>query len=78
MTQLDPLMPEITIANKAYRKGNPIMTDQEYDDMLETLSYGLNPKEFEAFRRTLMDGTGKVNHSTIIGSLNKTKLLAAT
>lgn len=67
------LMSILKKANKAYRTGDPIIPDQEYDDLLEQLEKLLGSLQFARFRRTLMDETGKVKHRTIIGSLNKVK-----
>jgi DNA ligase (NAD+) len=70
---VDELKEQIVKYNKLYRAGTPIVSDQEYDNALEVIQKRMIPAEFEAFRKTLMDGSGKVYHKYKIGSLNKAK-----
>lgn len=58
-------------ANKAYRSGNPLMSDEEYDCLLEEIEMAMNSKEFNEFRVTLTEECGDVRHNYVIGSLNK-------
>ena len=44
---------QISSANKAYRSGNPTMSDQAWDDLLESLQKQIPEDEFDAFRATL-------------------------
>lgn len=65
-------MKRLIEANIAYRTGEPIMSDIEYDNLLE--AYIANSNEGElAIRRQLMDIPGKVKHDYMVGSLKKTK-----
>ena len=73
------LINKVKEANEAYRAGNPLMSDQEYDDLLESLKSRMDEDEYEAFVSTLNEGTieknldGKVKHPFIMGSLTKIK-----
>jgi DNA ligase (NAD+) len=73
------LINKVKEANEAYRAGNPLMSDQEYDDLLESLKSLMDEDEYEAFVATLNEGTieknidGKVKHPFIMGSLEKVK-----
>lgn len=70
---------QIVEANKAYRMGAPIMDDQSYDDLLESLKSEMGEDEYEAFVSNLNEGAvetnvdGKVKHPFILGSLEKIK-----
>jgi len=73
---IESLKKDIERLNRAYRNGDPIVSDTEYDDMLDELKNRMgNDAEFEAFRATLADTTdGKdIKHLTVIGSLDKVK-----
>ena len=76
---MEKLIEKIVEANKAYRTGSPIMSDQDYDDLLESLKSEMSEEEYEAFVSTLNEGTieknldGKVKHPFIMGSLEKLK-----
>jgi DNA ligase (NAD+) len=62
--------------NKAYRQGNPIVSDEEYDLALEELKTTLGWFEYEDFIVTLTEGTddtGTVKLAYVIGSLAKIK-----
>lgn len=73
------LINKVKEANEAYRAGNPLMSDQEYDDLLESLKSRMDEDEYEAFVATLNEGTieknidGKVKHPFIMGSMTKIK-----
>lgn len=64
-------------ANNAYRSGNPIMTDQEFDDLCEEYRKTVGEEEYSKFRDSLNEGqieTGKkVKHAYVAGSLDKLK-----
>ena len=67
------LKTKILEANKAYRTGRPIMSDQEFDDLCEQYEATVTPEEYAAFRDSLHEETGKVKHPFIMGSLDKLK-----
>lgn len=70
---------QVVAANAAYRSGNPIMSDQDYDDLLEQLQGDMDPEEYGEFVDSLNEGSieknidGKVKHPFIMGSLDKIK-----
>ena len=76
---MNDIKQKIVEANKAYRKGQPFLSDQDYDDLLESLKSEMTEDEYEAFVATLNEGTieknidGKVKHPFIMGSLEKLK-----
>lgn len=78
-TTMSDIVQKIVEANKAYREGAPILSDQEYDDLLESLKLEMTEEEYEAFVATLNEGSieknldGKVKHPSIMGSLEKLK-----
>ena len=47
---------KIVEANAAYRAGNPILSDQEYDDLLESLKPTMSEDEYEEFVSSLNEG----------------------
>ena len=68
---------QILEANKAYRLGQPIMTDQEFDTLVEKFQSQVTEEEFDEFRDSLnegfIDSGNKIKHKYIAGSLNKLK-----
>ena len=70
---------KVVQANRAYREGAPTMSDQDYDDLLESLKSEMSEEEYEEFVATLNEGSieknidGKVKHPFIMGSLDKIK-----
>ena len=78
-TNLNDIKKKIVEANKAYREGQSFLTDQEYDDLLESLKTEMSEEEYEEFVSTLNEGSieknvdGKVKHPYIMGSLDKIK-----
>ena len=76
---MNEIIEKIVEANKAYRSGNPIMSDQEYDDLLDSLRGNMTAQAYEEFIATLNEGgieknaDGKVKHPFIMGSLEKLK-----
>ena len=78
-TNLNDIKKKIVEANKAYREGQSFITDQEYDDLLESLKTEMSEEEYEEFVSTLNEGSieknvdGKVKHPFILGSLTKLK-----
>ena len=69
---------QIIEANKAYRLGRPVMTDQAFDDLCEAYEKTVSPEEYAAFRDSLHEETGKVSHPFIMGSLDKMKARSRT
>lgn len=67
------LKSQIISANKAYRSGNPIMSDQAWDDLLDLLQKQISKDEFNEFRNSLHEVKGKIKHPFIMGSLDKLK-----
>lgn len=67
---------KISDANAAYRLGNPVMSDLEYDGLLESFQKRF-PDEYEEFRSSLNEGQvesgQKLKHRYIMGSLDKIK-----
>lgn len=78
-TNLNDIKKKIVEANKAYREGQSFLTDQEYDDLLESLKTEMSEEEYEEFVSTLNEGSieknvdGKVKHPFCLGSLDKIK-----
>lgn len=70
---IDELKKQIVAANKAYRDGRPIMSDQTFDDLCEQLEKAISTNEYSQFRNSLNEGKGKVKHPFIMGSLDKLK-----
>ena len=76
---IEAIKERIISANSEYRKGQPFFTDQEYDDLLESLKASMSEDEYEAFVATLNEGTieknvdGKVKHPFVMGSMTKIK-----
>ena len=76
---IEILKNRIRKANKAYREGQTFITDQEYDDLLESLKTEMSEEEYEEFVSTLNEGEieknvdGKVKHPFLMGSLDKIK-----
>lgn len=70
---------KIVEANAAYRVGNPILSDQEYDDLLDLLKPTMSEDEYEEFISSLNEGVvernidGKIKHPFCLGSLDKLK-----
>ena len=67
------LKSKIINANIAYRTGDAVISDVEYDALLEQYQELVSTDEYEAFARTLHESKGKVKHPFIMGSLSKLK-----
>lgn len=67
------LKSKILSANAAYREGNPVMADQEFDDLCDELRSSLSFEDWTKFRSTLFEKAGKVKHPYPMGSLEKFK-----
>ena len=70
---INELKRQIIAANKAYRDGRPVMSDQAFDDLCEELFNAIPQNEYDAFRNSLNEGKGKVKHPFVMGSLDKLK-----
>jgi DNA ligase (NAD+) len=71
MNPVTVLKIKIKEANSSYRNGNPIMSDEDFDYLLEELESEMNAEDFLEFRKSLTEESGDVKHTYIIGSLNK-------
>ena len=67
------LKQKIINANTAYRAGNPIMSDFEYDTLLENYKQLVDNESYLKFINSLHEVAGKVKHPFIMGSLDKLK-----
>lgn len=70
---MNSLKEQIISANNAYRTGDPIITDQQYDDLLDLLEEEMNFIEFEVFKQTLTESKGTIKLDYVLGSLTKYK-----
>lgn len=71
--KIEDLKSQILSANKAYRDGHPIMSDQAFDDLCDKLSNLISGNEYASFRDSLNEGKGKMKHPFVMGSLDKLK-----
>lgn len=63
---------QIKEANKAYRCGVPIISDTDYDNLVDEVASAMG-KDFESIRNTLTEEKGSVHHPYAMGSLGKIK-----
>lgn len=70
---VDSLKQQVLNANNAYRTGNPIISDEEYDTLLTKLEAEMNFIEFEDFKTTLTEESGTIKLDYVLGSLTKIK-----
>lgn len=59
--------------NRAYRDGNPVVSDAEYDELLDSYHKKVGDGRYNVFRQTLFEDGGTVKHPHIMGSLEKVK-----
>lgn len=71
---IEQLKTKIIEANTAYRSGTAIISDAEYDAMLEEYSSNVSHDMYIEFLNTLHETAGKVKHPFIMGSLSKLKV----
>lgn len=65
---------EIIEANAAYRNGNPILSDEEYDFLLTNQSETMSEMDFDIFLKSLAETKGSFSFGDyVIGSLKKVK-----
>lgn len=77
MMNIEELKSQIISANKAYRKGKAIMSDLQFDELVEQYKSLVSDDEYNEFRDSLNEsavefGT-KVKHKYVMGSLDKIK-----
>lgn len=70
----DQLKEKLIEANKTYRNGKPIMSDQEFDALLEEYEKLVSADVYNAFRNTMHEVKGKIKHPFVMGSLDKLKV----
>src|SRR5574344_190070 len=70
---IDALKKRAIEANKAYRSGEAIITDAEYDSLLEQCKAGMQPASYSSLLDSLHEVKGKVKHPQGMGSLNTLK-----
>lgn len=70
---LEHLKNRISEYNDKYRKGNPIISDAEYDILLSNIQCNLSEEEFLEFKKSLTEEKGNVFLNYIVGSLTKFK-----
>lgn len=70
---IEELKSRIIEANKAYRSGSAIISDLEFDSLLEEYQKNVSEDEYNVFRNSLHEVKGKVKHPFIMGSLDKLK-----
>lgn len=73
MNTISTLKSLLVESNNLYRVGNPIMSDQEFDDKLDELQSLISADEFILFRNSLHEEAGKIKHPFVMGSLDKIK-----
>ena len=73
MNDISKIKEKVVLANSAYRSGNPIMSDQQFDDLCDELQKSLSADKWNSFRDSLHEVKGKVKHPYIMGSLDKLK-----
>jgi DNA ligase (NAD+) len=59
--------------NMAYRQGDSIISDEQYDSLLDEYSKMIPLEEFKNFTESLLENSGKIKHKFVIGSLKKKK-----
>lgn len=74
MNAIEDLKQKIANANRVYREGKPIISDQEFDDLLESYQKQVSAEEYDKFRDSLHEVEGKIKHPFVMGSLNKLKI----
>lgn len=71
---IEQIKTKLIKANTAYRSGTAIISDAEYDALLEEYSKNSTVNEYEEFLNSLHETAGKVKHPFIMGSLSKLKV----
>ena len=73
----EQLKQQIIIANNAYRKGNPSISDAQFDELVEKYKSLVSENEYNDFRDSLNESSvefgTKIKHKYVMGSLDKIK-----
>ena len=73
----EQLKQQIIDANDAYRNGNAIMSDSQFDELVEQYKSLASDDEYNEFRDSLNESSvefgTKVKHKYVMGSLDKIK-----
>ena len=56
--------------NRAYREGKPLMSDEEFDKLLDEYKTNYS-KAYPEFRKMLFESGGEINHKFPVGGLEK-------
>ena len=73
---IEEIVKKLEIANKSYRIGEPIMSDVDYDQLVETLcSYDPCNKFFDKVGFKIIDENRKTKLDIIMASMNKAKTM---
>ena len=59
--EANELKSKILSANKAYRSGNPVMSDQQFDDLVESLQKQITEDEFNEILEVNSDIEAEIN-----------------
>jgi NAD-dependent DNA ligase len=71
---IDKIVEKLEEANEKYRQGNPIMSDYDYDQLLETLlEYDPQNEYFNKVGHSVSDESRKVKLPIEMASMNKIK-----
>jgi DNA ligase (NAD+) len=73
MINVEELKSQITFHNQQYREGNPVISDETYDVLVESLKNEMFDNEFIQFRKTLTEHVGSTKSGYVLGSLEKYK-----
>ena len=72
-SELSEMIERLRDANEAYRRGSPIMSDTEYDNLLDKFREIAEPSAYDSVRASLMEPGGEIKHPYVMGSLDKIK-----
>jgi len=64
-------MEQARLWNEDYRNGNPQVSDEQFDFLLDQIESEMSAESFHVFRTSLMEKGGSIKHDFIIGSLRK-------
>lgn len=68
----DELENQLLNYNRAYREGKPLMSDEDFDQLLDQYKTEY-PKSYPDFRKKLFESSGEIKHKFPVGSLEKIK-----
>ena len=69
--ELDLLKSQLIAYNLAYRLGEPMLSDEEFDIMLDTYKVKAGLSAYNKLREQLLESKGDVKHEFTVGSLEK-------